>query len=125
MNFTSETIDNILIVTVSFSKATINMADKLKDKLLSEISNGHKQIVVDLCKVEFTDSSFLGALLAGHKTALENEGGVYLCKLNPQVKNVFEVTYMNKIFKIFDTIEKAIENFKFLDGGVIKNRTKS
>ncbi len=118
MNIKSELIEGILVLTVSLSKATINIADMLKNKLLSEIENGRTQIVVNLSNVVFTDSSFLGALLAGHKVALENNGGVSLCRLNPQVKNVFEVTYMNQIFKIFDSAEKAIQNFKFLNNAI-------
>ena len=118
MNIKTELVEEILVLTVSLSKATINIADILKNKLLTEIKNGHIQIVVNLGNVVFTDSSFLGALLAGHKVALENQGGISLCQLNPQVKNVFEVTYMNQIFKIFDSADKAIENFKFLNNAI-------
>ena len=118
MNFKHELIDNIFVLTVSLSKATINVADTLKNKLVTEIEKGHNQIIVNLTEVEFTDSSFLGALLAGQKTAIENQGGISLCQLNPQVKNVFEVTYMNKIFKIFDSVDKAIINFKMLNNSI-------
>ena len=117
MDFQTTVIDGILLLTVSFAKATVNIADTLKERLLYEIDRGNNQIVVNLNEVEFTDSSFLGALLAGHKAAVENNGGISLCQLNPQVKNVFEVTYMNKIFKIFSTTDKAIDNFKFLNNG--------
>jgi anti-anti-sigma factor len=115
LNFRKEVIDDILVVTVSLSKATINITDLLKNLLMDEILKGNNQIVVNLEKVEFTDSSFLGALLAGHKVALEKEGGISLCHLSPQVKNVFEVTYMNRIFKIFDSVDKAIANFKIIN----------
>ena len=118
MNFKDELIDNIFVLTVSLSKATINIADTLKNRLIAEIEKGNNQIVVNLNEVEFTDSSFLGALLAGQKTAIENQGGISLCQLNPQVKNVFEVTYMSKIFKIFESVDKAIINFKMLNDSI-------
>jgi anti-anti-sigma factor len=106
------------VLTVSLSKATINVADMLKNRLISEIEKGNKQIVVNLGEVEFTDSSFLGALLAGHKTAIENGGGIALCELQPQVQNVFEVTYMNRIFKTFESVDKAITNFQMLNDAI-------
>lgn len=124
LDFQTTVVDGILLLTVSFAKATVNIADQLKERLLSEIDRGNNQIVVNLNEVEFTDSSFLGALLAGHKAALENNGGISLCQLNPQVKNVFEVTYMNKIFKIFATTDKAIDNFKFLNDASNKMENK-
>jgi len=92
-------------------RATAGIADVLRDKLVSEIEAGHFRIIINLENVEFTDSSFLGALLAGHKLALEQSGKVHLSDLKPQVKNVFEVTHMNKIFRIFESVDKAIESF--------------
>jgi anti-sigma B factor antagonist len=83
----------------------------LKQKLAREIEKGNRQIVVDLSNVEFTDSSFLGALLAGHKNAVRHEGALRISGLVPQVKNVFDVTHLNKIFMVFDDVDKAIKSF--------------
>ena len=112
MNFKSEMIDGILVLTIFLTRATVNIADTLKNKLIEEIGKGHHKIVINLSHVEFTDSSFLGAMLAGHKFALEKNGGIALSDLKPQVKNVFEVTYMNKIFNLFNSVEQAIQDFK-------------
>lgn len=99
-------------MTVVISKATSKIAGNLKLKLFNEIEKGNSRIVLNLKNVDFTDSSFMGALLAVRKTALENEGAMALCELKPQVKKVFEVTYMDKIFGIFETTDKAINNLK-------------
>jgi anti-sigma B factor antagonist len=111
LNFKSEIIEGVLVLTIYLTRATASVADVLKDKLFEEIKKGNNRIVINLNNVDFTDSSFLGALLAGHKFAVENSGGIALSDLKPQVKNVFEVTYMNKIFDVFETVEKAVKNF--------------
>ena len=111
MNFKSEIINGILVLTIYLTRATASIAEILKKKLYEEIEKGHNRIVINLSNVDFTDSSFLGALLAAQKYALEHEGGIAVTDLKPQVKNVFEVTYMNKIFRVFDTADKAIEDF--------------
>ena len=116
MEFRSQIIDDILILTIVIAKATSKIAGNLKVKLFNEIEKGNARIVLNLRNVTFTDSSFMGALLAVRKTALENDGGVALCELKPQVKKVFEVTYMDKIFGIFDTADKAINSLK-VNGG--------
>ena len=111
MNFKSQIIGEILVLTIYLSKATSEIADALKSKLTDEVSRGYARIVLSLEYVDFTDSSFLGALLAGQKVALEKKGTILLCGLKPQVKKVFEVTYMNKIFGIFESVEKALADF--------------
>ena len=112
MEFRSQLVDDILVMTIILSKATSKIAQTLKSKLFDEIDNGNALIVLNLRNVDFTDSSFMGALLAVRKTAIENSGAVVLCELKPQVKKVFEVTYMDRIFGIFETVDKAIQNLK-------------
>ncbi len=102
----------ILVITVIIRRATSQISDILKVKLTREVEKGNKFIVVDLSNVEFTDSSFLGALLAAHKFAVRHNGNIRVCGLVPQVKNVFEVTHLNKILMVYDDVDKAIKSFK-------------
>jgi len=111
VDFRTYKSDGILIVSVIIRRATSQISEMLKQKLAREIGKGNKHIVVDLSNVEFTDSSFLGALLAGHKFAVRHEGNIRICGLVPQVKNVFDVTHLNKIFMVFDDVDKAIKSF--------------
>ncbi len=112
VDFRTYKSDGILVVSVIIRRATAQVSDMLKIKLTREIEKGNMFIVVDLNNVEFTDSSFLGALLAGHKYAVRHNGSIRICGLVPQVKNVFEVTHLNKIFMVFDDVDKAIKSFK-------------
>jgi anti-anti-sigma factor len=60
-----------------------------------------KVIVIDLKDVSFMDSSGLGALVSALKTARSAQCDLYICSLNDQVKMLFDLTSMSKIFKIY------------------------
>jgi len=111
VNFTSEIVEDVLILTIFIPRPNASSSESLKNKLLEEVEKNHKKIIIDLHNVEFTDSSFLGALLAGHKSTHAQKGEIILVGLKPQVKNVFNVTHMDKIFMVKGTVEQALTIF--------------
>ncbi len=58
-------------------------------------------VIIDLKDVTFMDSSGLGALVSALKTARSGQCDLYICSLNDQVKMLFDLTSMSKIFKIY------------------------
>ncbi len=58
-------------------------------------------IIIDLKGVTFMDSSGLGALVSALKTCRSAQCELYICSLNEQVKMLFDLTSMSKIFKIY------------------------
>ncbi|MFN5924751.1 MAG: STAS domain-containing protein, partial [Pseudanabaena sp.] len=54
----------------------------------------------------FMDSSGLGALVSALKLIRNSNGEMVICAANDQVKMLFELTSMNKIFKIYPTIDE-------------------
>lgn len=72
-------------------------------------------IVIDLKDITFMDSSGLGALVSALKTARSSQCELFICHLNDQVKMLFELTSMSKIFKIYpdrDSCLGAIDQLK-------------
>lgn len=77
-------------------------------------SSAHNRVVVDLGGVEFVDSSGLAALVKGLKRCRELGGEQILCNLQQSVVIIFELTRLDKAFKIFDNIPQAIAEFNQL-----------
>jgi len=71
-----------------------------------------KNIVIDCLGLEYIDSSGLGALISGLRAAINNNGDIHLARLQPSVKMMLELTRTNQVFKIFDTVEKALDSFQ-------------
>lgn len=92
-------IDNKVIIKLEGS-LFVEDALLLRTKTLSYFDQGHKNFLVDLEKVDYIDSSGLGVLVALQKRALEHQGALVLRGLHGVVKELFELTRLNKIFEI-------------------------
>ncbi len=72
----------------------------LREKLISLMEVGHKHFVIKLNAVNYIDSSGLGVLVAIQKRALQMKGGVTLVGASGLVKELLELTRLNKVFQM-------------------------
>lgn len=73
----------------------------LRDQINQSLEQGASTILVDLQSVTFMDSSGLGALVTSLKTVRASGGRLCVCAINDQVKILFELTSMDRVFEIF------------------------
>ena len=92
-------VDNHVLVSLSGS-IYVEEAAQIRESLIGYIDNGHKTFVVDLGNVDYIDSSGLGTLVAIQKRALQNDGSVIIKGMKGLVKDLFELTRLNKVFEI-------------------------
>ncbi|MDJ0532895.1 MAG: STAS domain-containing protein [Xenococcaceae cyanobacterium MO_207.B15] len=74
-------------------------ADLLRSEIASLLDKEIKIILIDFQDVTFMTSSGIGALVATLKEVKAAGGKLYICSLSEQVKNIFELTKMELIFK--------------------------
>ena len=81
----------------------------LDDKQLRELQksfetvikkNDNKELILDFVNVKFLTSAFLGFLIRVHKKVRELDGQIQLCNVDPNIRRVFEITQLTKIFDI-------------------------
>jgi anti-sigma B factor antagonist len=86
-------------------------ASCLRDHVGSAVASGQNRIAVDLAGIDFIDSSGLGALINGLKTARQAGGDLRIAAPNEQVKLVLQLTNMERLLTAYDSAETA-----FIDG---------
>jgi anti-sigma B factor antagonist len=111
MNLKTEAKNDILIIFVREERLDAHNSNDLKTKMQELFTGGTKNILVDLTEVRFIDSSGLGALVSGFKNAISHQGSLKLASLQPQVKSMFELTRLHRVFEIFGSTAEAVENF--------------
>jgi anti-sigma B factor antagonist len=84
------------------------IAGEFKKKMAEKIRSGATRVAVDLSKVEFVDSSGLGALVSSLKTA-GKEGDVVVFGARKNVTPLFALTRMDHVFKMSASEEEALE----------------
>jgi anti-sigma B factor antagonist len=70
------------------------------------------QLVFDLNKVDFMDSTGLGALVSCLRQAHIAEGEIKLCGLNKPVRALLELVRMHRVFEIFNSPDEAVSSYR-------------
>ena len=110
-NFTTESINDVFIVTVELLQATIEQASELNKLLLGAIEKGRHKIIIEMKEVEYMDSTFLGVIINLKKVG--SSGGKFmLVGLKPSVETMVNQANLNKIFNIFESREEALNNIQ-------------
>ena len=74
-----------------------------RDTMTQIIDQGNASIVVNMVGIEYIDSSGLGTLVGGLKRASERGGKIaVVCGNSNQIRKVFEITGLEKVFPMFD-----------------------
>ncbi|WEF24616.1 STAS domain-containing protein [Paracoccus sp. S3-43] len=91
--------DAELIVTIQDARIDAAIATRFKDRLREIVLRGRKPVRLDMRRVDFMDSSGLGAMIAVRK-ALPESLPLVLEGLTPNVERVFRLTRMDSVFDI-------------------------
>jgi anti-sigma B factor antagonist len=108
-------VDGLSVVTPP-AEITIQNAGELREAL-GAASDDHAIIVVDMTANEFCDSSGISELVMAQKRAREAAGEVRLVMNDSVVRRIFKVTGVDGIFRIFESLGKAVTAEPGLDLG--------
>jgi anti-sigma B factor antagonist len=102
------TKDGIEIVEVE-GEIDVYTAPRLRELLIELVNTGFYQLVVNMEKVEFLDSTGLGVLVGGLKRVRAHDGSLDLVCTQERILKIFRITGLTKVFGIHDTVDEAIK----------------
>jgi anti-sigma B factor antagonist len=70
-----------------------------------------KKILLNFGNVEFLSSAALGKLITLNKKVQQAGGKLVMCKIAKEILEVFEITKLDKLFKIYPDEQKALSAF--------------
>ena len=86
-------------------------ADEFKKVVKQIVADGGKNVLVDLGKVSWVNSTGRGILISNY-TTLKNQGGsLKLVHVNQRIRQIFTVTKLHMIFDTFEDEEEALASF--------------
>jgi len=83
-------------------------APEFKERMVELIESGKKQIVVDLSKATFIDSTTLGVLVGGVKRLRPSGGSLALVCTDENITKIFEITGLDRVFPIHSSRDDAL-----------------
>jgi anti-anti-sigma factor len=109
MKFPTQEQETYTIVSLSAEKLDSNLSPELKGHIINLSSkNPEKSIIIDLDNVRFADSSGLSALLLAHRMCRDNARSCIFVKPSPKLVILFEISQLNKVFQVADSIDEAV-----------------
>jgi len=112
MNLQIEDKGAAIVLEVQEERLDAHNSGDLKNQMLKLFEEGKTNLVVDLQTVRFVDSSGLGALVSGFKNASSRNGNLKLAGLQLQVKSMFELTRLHRVFEIYTDAGEALASFQ-------------
>lgn len=88
-----------------------NNANDLRNQVMDLIRNGTSVVLIDFQDVTFMNSSGIGALVATLKAVRDAGSQLFICSLSDQVKIIFSLTKMDRIFKPFENRQEFEQKF--------------
>jgi anti-sigma B factor antagonist len=83
-------------------------APRLREQLIKLVNDQRFRVVVDLGGVDFIDSTGLGVLIGALKRVRTHGGDLTLVCTERRILKVFEITGLNQVFDIHETIDAAV-----------------
>jgi anti-sigma B factor antagonist len=114
MNFDlkTEQLSNDAFVISLAGEVDLYTAPEFKQQLLEVISQGARQVVVDLTSTTFIDSTTLGVLVGGVKRLRESDGQLALVCDDRNITKIFEITGLDRVFPIYATRDEAADKLE-------------
>ena len=107
MQLKTQTRPKVISVLVMEDRIDAATAIQFKERMRDVTKDGPTRVVLDLARVQFLDSSGLGAIVAVKKL-LGPDRVLELSSLTPTVEKVFRLTRMDSVFTIHSSLEVAV-----------------
>ena len=95
------------LVKVLNDRLDSNNAPDLKSELVVINADGEKNIVIDVSKCNYCDSSGLSAILVANRLCEDALGTFILTGLQPDVEQIIRISMLHTVLIITKTVEEA------------------
>jgi len=83
----------------------------LRDRVQAHVNSGKTNIVLNLTRVDYIDSTGLGALVLCYRVAQTAGGALKLLNLNRRELELLVLTKLTQVFDIFNDEQDALNSF--------------
>ena len=110
MEIGEEKINDVDVLKLE-GRLDASSAKDLKEKVSSLTKENHIKLIIDMGAVDFIDSSGLGSLVSSLRTVNKLGGDIKITALQDQVRAIFELTRLHRIFGIYEDNGAAAKSF--------------
>jgi anti-anti-sigma factor len=109
MSFSKEKTEHYTIVRLQAERLDSMNAPELKAEFTLLGSDGVANIILDIEKVQYCDSSGLSSILVGNRLCKNANGLLVLAGSQPTVKKLITISQLDSVLNIVPTVSEAID----------------
>ena len=111
MKITQREVDNAVVLDLNGKLTGGPDADTFREVFKSLIDQGKKNIIVNLEKVSWINSTGLGILISGYTSVRRGGGDLVIMHASDRIESILYVTKLNLLFKAYDNENDALASF--------------
>jgi anti-sigma B factor antagonist len=111
MDIPVDKIGDILVAVIPVEELDASNTGEFK-RDIAGVLQANTKLVLDFSRVRFVDSSGFGAMLSCLRQMRTKSGELKLSGMSKQVRALFELVRMHRIFEIYGTREEAVRAFQ-------------
>ncbi len=111
MNYSVEEKYNAVVITLKGNVMGGPDGAKLHDTLKELKEKDKKNVVVDLSKTKFMNSSGLGMLISAMTTMRNAGGDLRLANVADRIQSLLVITKLITVFKHYDNVDDAVSSY--------------
>ena len=112
MNFKIDERYNAVVVELKGNVMGGPDGSSLLEKLRELKDEDKKNVVVDLKRVKFMNSSGLGMLISGMTTMRNANGDLRLANVADRIRSLLMITKLITVFKNYDSVDEAVKSYE-------------
>jgi len=111
LKITQREVDNSVILDLNGKLTGGPDADTFREVFKSLIDQGKKNIIVNLEKVSWINSTGLGILISGYTSVRRGGGDLVIMHASDRIESILYVTKLNLLFKAYENENDALASF--------------
>jgi anti-sigma B factor antagonist len=111
LKITQREVDNAVILDLNGKLTGGPDADTFREVFKSLIDQGKKNIIVNLEKVSWINSTGLGILISGYTSVRRGGGDLVIMHASDRIESILYVTKLNLLFKAYENEPDALASF--------------
>ena len=111
MNIKQNAIGDVMVLNLSGKIMGGPDHDKFQTEIKTLIAGGHVDILLNMSRVNWVNSTGLGILVSAFHTLKKNGGQLKICEVSDRIDNILNVTQLKLVFETFDNCDEAVASF--------------
>jgi len=112
MNIQQSPVGEIMVLNLSGKIMGGPDYEKFHNEIKTMIKDGYVDILLNMSKVTWINSTGLGILVSAYHTLKKNGGTMKICDVSGRIDNILNVTQLKLVFETYDKQKDALASFQ-------------